>query len=783
MEVVPLSSSLLGTELGNRYRLEEQRAATGVLLTWQATDGTLDRSVTVVTVSGPTVEETVDAARKMSVLTDARLAVVLDVGRYTHDDTEYAYVVYEDVAGSSLADWVTRGPVAAEAARAVIGEAALGLDRAAQSGLRHGRLTARHVVQSPTGDLRVEGTAVEAAALGVTTPDAELAAQIDARDLVRLLCHALTGHAVPDQVTAETFVPPSTLVGSVPSDLDRLCREVLTGQATSVAASPKDVAEALAPWGRVPTCVLETSLLPPVPAPGGDDAGSDAGELGATIGTSSAGASSAESGTAGSGGSRVSSRGATAGVDDADSVRQDGSDAGFPVVAGVTEAGVVSAATAKRTDDSGDEDAAVGDATGNRSGKTADSGDGHGGTAGPGAVGGTSGSGDGHGGTGSANDAGSTSSGGSDDAAASGAQWAAAGAAAAAAVATQEEVDRAAKATPGRVAAQTKQNTPEGGALAEQQARDGLPVATAAMTSPETQVSPIWGPPDGEPLFADVSLEAFSGHSWAGRDAKFFIGAPDHPGFSEPSQAHTPAEERRPFEEAVGTHQFAVKPRSSRSTTSGGQVIRLVGLAVLACLAVAVVVLAIDNSINGAPGRPAATPTQQVPSLPESLSATEDGEPDDQAPTEEPAPETAPVTLSTATAFDPEGGDGENDSDAKKAIDGSDTSFWPTSSYRSKSFGNLKDGVGLLVSIPDGASINQVTVLDRGKGGEVELRAATSKSVADSKVLGSFTPNGKEQTVDLSEALETPYLLVWYTELPKATDGEYRGELATVRVQ
>lgn len=742
VEVVPLSSSLLGIELGNRYRLEEQRAATGVLTTWQAMDETLDRSVCVVTVSGPTVEETIDAARKMSVLTDARLAVVLDVGQHTHDDVEYAYVVYEDVAGSSLADWVARGPVAAEAARAVIGETALGLDRAAQSGLRHARLTARHVMQSAAGDVRVQGTAVEAAALGVRVLDAQQAAQQDARDLVRLLWQALTGHAVSDQVTAQTFVAPSALVGSVPSDLDRLCCEVLTGQATS-AISPKDVAEALAPWGRVPVNVVETSLLPPVPAPvvaddGPGDTESGDGESGP--GESGAGA-------------------AVAGTQDQDSTVDSGrSGAGskLPVATGAGDDGGVCVPVKETAEDAGDEPAGAGKESG---------------SSGDDAAGGQSGTGNPTAGTG---ETGKGTTANSRDAAASSAQWAAAGAAAAAAVATPH-------APTGQSAPQTVSETAPDSALEEHIAQGDLPVATAAMVSPDTHVSPIWGPPDGEPLFADVSLDAFSGHSWAGREARFFIGTGEHPGFGEPSQAQTPAEERRPFEEAVGTHQFAVKPRSSRSSAASGQVIRLVGLAVVASLAIAMVVLAIDNQVNGTPSSPAATPTQQVPSFPESLSASPENT--EQPPAEEPTPTDSPITLTAVAAFDPEGGDGENDAEAKKAIDDSDSTFWPTSTYRSRSFGNLKDGVGVLITVPEGASISEVTIKDRGTGGTVQLRAAKSKSLTGSKVLGSFTPDGKEHTVELSEALETPYLLVWYTELPKATDGEYRGELATVGVR
>ena len=53
--------------------------------------------------------------------------------------------------------------------------------------------------------------------------------------------------------------------------------------------------------------------------------------------------------------------------------------------------------------------------------------------------------------------------------------------------------------------------------------------------------------------------------------------------------------------------------------------------------------------------------------------------------------------------FDPEGdGEPENDSDVPLAFDGDPSTAWSTLEYRgSPDFGNLKDGVGLLLDLGD----------------------------------------------------------------------------------
>ena len=111
-----------GTRLAGRYRLVDQVSAGAGWTYWKATDETLARSVTVLTFATgfPRVAETVTAARAVSRLGDPRFSQVFDV----EDADELAYVVLEWVAGESLLDMLSEGPLDPPGAAALVAEAA-----------------------------------------------------------------------------------------------------------------------------------------------------------------------------------------------------------------------------------------------------------------------------------------------------------------------------------------------------------------------------------------------------------------------------------------------------------------------------------------------------------------------------------------------------------------------------------------------------------------------------------------------------------------------------------
>lgn len=68
------------------------------------------------------------------------------------------------------------------------------------------------------------------------------------------------------------------------------------------------------------------------------------------------------------------------------------------------------------------------------------------------------------------------------------------------------------------------------------------------------------------------------------------------------------------------------------------------------------------------------------------------------------------VAPSEARSFDPQGDGEENEQSAAEAIDGRDATSWSTKRYTTREFGNLKDGVGLVVLVDGGAALQRLEV-------------------------------------------------------------------------
>ena len=305
-EVPPVSEVVRGTVLAGRYRVLEPLPSDlpGSSL-WTAGDQILDRTVHVrVLPVGSTVA--LDAARRAALVTDPRLVRVLDVG--THEGL--GYVVTEQVAGRSLGRLAQRGPLTADQARAVVGEAAGALEVARRRGVHHLALRPSTVHVGDDGRVMVSGLALDAAVLGTSARDARLTSRSDAVGLVRLLYAALTGSWPVDPSAAETPgpdalppaptrdgvpVPPAELVPGVPNDLDTLCAVTL-GPHEDGPHTPGELVDELEPWGEIrPTGLVDG------PPPPWDDRG--AGASGPAAGAFAAGA--AAGGLAGAAGSRA----------------------------------------------------------------------------------------------------------------------------------------------------------------------------------------------------------------------------------------------------------------------------------------------------------------------------------------------------------------------------------------------------------------------------------------------------------------------------------------------
>ncbi|MEU9855133.1 protein kinase family protein [Streptomyces sp. NPDC047974] len=153
---------------------------------------------------------------------------------------------------------------------------------------------------------------------------------------------------------------------------------------------------------------------------------------------------------------------------------------------------------------------------------------------------------------------------------------------------------------------------------------------------------------------------------------------------------------------------------------------------------------------------------------------------------EKPAPP-KPVTIQSADDFDPFSDDGrESPADVPKAHDGDPSTYWQTMEYRGYSkFGNLKDGVGLVLDLGQEQEVDSVDVSFLGQT-SVELRtAAPGASSAPTSLDGFATQakdSGSQVTLKPSKPVTTRYVLVWLTDLPASETGHFRGKVTEVKV-
>jgi len=239
--------------LAGRYRLEERVRTGPDGSTWRAVDETLEQPVLVQAfVPGHRQgAEIVDAARRAALVPDPRLQRVLAAGQ----ERGTSYVVLERVPGRTLVELLGGGPLPAEAARRIVGEAAQALDRASTRGLHHVTLRPDSIIVGRDATVTVCGTAVDAAADGTEPPNTAVARRADAIGLVTVLYAALTGRwpgprdaGLPRAPrVGGRVVAPGDLVAGVPNDLDTLCAVTL-GPYDDGPRSPADVAAELAPW-------------------------------------------------------------------------------------------------------------------------------------------------------------------------------------------------------------------------------------------------------------------------------------------------------------------------------------------------------------------------------------------------------------------------------------------------------------------------------------------------------------------------------------------------------
>ncbi|RAV06751.1 murein biosynthesis integral membrane protein MurJ [Mycolicibacterium sp. GF69] len=144
------------------------------------------------------------------------------------------------------------------------------------------------------------------------------------------------------------------------------------------------------------------------------------------------------------------------------------------------------------------------------------------------------------------------------------------------------------------------------------------------------------------------------------------------------------------------------------------------------------------------------------------------------------------VKPTAVTVFSPEG-EADAPSSAALAIDGDKSTVWPIDTYTDAvPFPNFKNGVGLMLQLPQSTTVGEVDIDLNSTGTAVEIRSAQTSSpssLADTTVLTPATQlKPGSNTIKVENASPTSNLLVWVSTLGQV-NGESRSDIAEITVK
>lgn len=142
-------------------------------------------------------------------------------------------------------------------------------------------------------------------------------------------------------------------------------------------------------------------------------------------------------------------------------------------------------------------------------------------------------------------------------------------------------------------------------------------------------------------------------------------------------------------------------------------------------------------------------------------------------------PKADPPKIKEVTALDPEGDNEENSDKAADVVPNTEGS-WRTDRYNSAAFGNLKSGVGLHLELEDKTTVKEVEVKSSNSGGSFEIRNGSDPE--DAKKVGEGTFNSDGVTIKIDDDVKTDNLILWVTELPQ-DEGGFRAVINTVDIK
>ncbi|MDP9028804.1 MAG: protein kinase family protein [Actinomycetota bacterium] len=139
-----------------------------------------------------------------------------------------------------------------------------------------------------------------------------------------------------------------------------------------------------------------------------------------------------------------------------------------------------------------------------------------------------------------------------------------------------------------------------------------------------------------------------------------------------------------------------------------------------------------------------------------------------------------------APVFSP-GGEADKPADAGNAIDGNPTTAWQTDTYSDAvPFPNFKNGVGLILQLPQPTAIGSVTLNLNSTGTSIQIRSAPSATPAtlnDTTELSPPTPmKPGSNTINVTNSKPVSNVLVWITTLG-TVNGKSESALSDITIK
>ena len=128
------------------------------------------------------------------------------------------------------------------------------------------------------------------------------------------------------------------------------------------------------------------------------------------------------------------------------------------------------------------------------------------------------------------------------------------------------------------------------------------------------------------------------------------------------------------------------------------------------------------------------------------------------------------LDVAALSSFDPQGDGSEHDRELSALVDGDPATMWTTDGYNSAAFGNLKDGVGLVVALPPATRVAGLRLEGVTVGTRLQLRTAaqTPSQVEDTIVAAETSAGTSAVELILPVPQEGGVLLVWISgDLPR----------------